>query len=227
MLKLNCLQYPTYPIRLRFTETPPAPTPGVPPVVTPPATPPAATPPDLGFPADTPLTEMTEAQQIAYWKHHSRKHEATATARADYEQKAADSLELAELKKKNLTADQQALLAAREEGKTEGATVFLREAVVSRLLVLTGKTDEELAGALDLIDVSKLVKDNTLDLEKVTALATAIGTKAPAAPGIPPANAAQDALARQQQQLTPHGGGSIKQMQAEIIANHPNTQPTA
>src|SRR5690349_19240148 len=51
--------------------TPPAPTPPVP-------TPPAPTDPPTGFPADTPLTEMTVEQREAYWKHQARKHESRA-----------------------------------------------------------------------------------------------------------------------------------------------------
>lgn len=30
---------------------------------------------DAGYPANTPVAEMTTEQQLAYWKHHSRKHE--------------------------------------------------------------------------------------------------------------------------------------------------------
>lgn len=30
---------------------------------------------DRGYPADTPVADMTDAQQAAYWKYHSRKHE--------------------------------------------------------------------------------------------------------------------------------------------------------
>lgn len=39
---------------------------------------------DRGFPADTPLAEMTETQQVAYWKHQSRKHENTVKDQKDY-----------------------------------------------------------------------------------------------------------------------------------------------
>lgn len=66
-------------------STPPAPAapaPAAPPAGPPPAAPPAGpppaapaaseTPPDRGFPANTPIRDMTAEQQVAYWKFHDR-----------------------------------------------------------------------------------------------------------------------------------------------------------
>lgn len=36
-----------------------------------------------GYPQDTPIAEMTPDQQAAYWKYHSRKHEADATQKQE------------------------------------------------------------------------------------------------------------------------------------------------
>lgn len=56
-----------------------------------------------GFPADTPVAEMTQEQQLAYWQHQSRKHERRASSRADYDQLKADSEELARLRAESQT----------------------------------------------------------------------------------------------------------------------------
>lgn len=46
---------------------------------------------DLGFPKDTPLAEMTTEQQVAYWKHQSRKHESESKRlKAERDPKPAD-----------------------------------------------------------------------------------------------------------------------------------------
>src|SRR5215218_296038 len=70
-----------------------------------PAPPPAPAPPDPagGFPADTPVTEMTTEQQAAYWKHQSRKHEERARSREDYDDLKAKAAKLEKLERQSLT----------------------------------------------------------------------------------------------------------------------------
>lgn len=62
--------------------TPPPPV--APATATAPVAPTATADPD-GFPANTPWRDMTQAQQVEYWKHQSRKHENVANARSDYD----------------------------------------------------------------------------------------------------------------------------------------------
>lgn len=58
------------------------------------------------FPANTPVADMTAEQQVAYWKHQSRKHEDRVKAMSDYESVKA---ERDDLKAKHQTADEKAL----------------------------------------------------------------------------------------------------------------------
>lgn len=180
----------------------------------------AATPPtDLGFPADTALAEMTDAQRAAYWKHHSRRHEATASARADYDALKADSVALAALRAANLTDDEKKLDEARRDGENLGAQRYLMDAVTSRLLHLTGKTDEEIAAAIDLIDVTKLtLTDGNLDIPKITAFAGTLGTKAPATPAVPPTDPVKDVFGRTSTSSTPQSTGSLAELTKERAA---------
>jgi hypothetical protein len=174
-------------------------------------TPPATPPVEPDFPADKPVAEMTDKEQAAYWKHHSRKHEANATKRADYDALKVKADKADALEAENATENQKALLAARAEGKSEGAQTFLADAVRGELRAQTGKTVEELAGALDLIDVTKLtLEDGTLDLPKITAFAQTLGMKAPAEENVPPTNPGKDALDRISN-IAPAGTGSISE----------------
>lgn len=169
---------------------------------------------------------MTDAQRAAYWKHHSRKHEAAANSRADYDAMKADSLELAAFKEGKLTADEKALNEARRDGENTGAQHYLLDAVQARLLHLTGKTDEELAVALDLIDVTKLTTaDGKLDIPKITAYAATLGTKV-VAPVVPPTDPVRDAFGRQPTGSTPTTVGSLAELTKERVAELTKTRTT-
>lgn len=207
-----------YPARLRFIEPPADSTPGVTPPVVPPVAP-VIPPVALGFPADTPIAEMSDAEQAAYYKHHSRRHEATANARSDYDALKADSEELARLRAENATDNEKALAAARLEGKTEGSAIFLRDAVEARLLYLTGKTPEEIVAATELIDITKLtLSDGKLDLEKIGAFAGTLGTKAPADPDVPPTDTVRQQLSQQQNDPSHRAVGSIAELTKQRVA---------
>lgn len=93
-----------------------------------PTAPPGA---DKGFPEGTPLTEMTEAQQLAYWKHHARRHEDAVKAyKGLTPQEAADmQAELETLKDSKLDADERALKdavkQAAEQARNETEAKYL------------------------------------------------------------------------------------------------------
>lgn len=98
---------------------PPAPknepdSPPAPPNPAPPEAPPQG---DKGFPEGTPLSEMTDAQQAAYWKHHARRHEDTVKGYKGLtpQQVAELQAENDSLKTEKMSADEKALKAARDE----------------------------------------------------------------------------------------------------------------
>lgn len=158
------------------------PAPAVPPA--PPAVPPAP-PVDNGFPAGTPLEQMSPDQQIAYWKHYSRQHEATAKARADYDVQAEKARKFDEMQAANATEQEKAVQAAAAQARAEAlkeatprlVTAEFRAATAGRL------TPEQLAAALEPLDMSKFL-DATGNVD-ATKVATHAALLAPA--GAPPA----------------------------------------
>lgn len=201
--------------RLRFVDDPNPgdPTPGVPG--------PPAPPQDLGFPADTAVAEMTSDQQIAYWKHHSRQHEARAKSRADYDQLKADSEELARLRAENQTEAERALAEAREEARREGenlgAARYLADAVKAKFQHLTGKSDEEVATAFAHVNAQSFTTDQgDIDSAALTAFAATFG--ATAGPQTPPLDPIRAAMEQQQQNPGVTSGGSIAEMARQRVA---------
>jgi len=161
---------------------PPAPPEGVQPNIDPNAnrTPPAD-PQDvdtqLGYPLNTPIKEMTEAQQIAYWKRHSRTHEAAAA-------QAAKDLQ-AEQDKNKSDAEKEAD-RIRREGEALGAAPFIGMAVEGELRALTGKSKEEVQAVLKYIDPARFLEKGVLNEAALTEFAATLGSPAPAAPPAPP-----------------------------------------
>lgn len=200
--------------RLRFTADPNPgdPTPGVP-------TPPA--PADPGFPADTRLEDMTTEQQLAYWKHQSRKHERRADERKDYDQLKTAAEELAALKAANQTDAERALAEAREEARREGENLgaqrYLTDAVKAKFQHLTGKSDEEVATAFAHVNAQSFTTDQgDINADALTAFAATFG--ATAGPQTPPADPVRAAMERQQQKPGATSGGSIAEMARQRIA---------
>ncbi|AMS02575.1 head scaffolding protein [Gordonia phage Yvonnetastic] len=77
----------------------------------------------LGFPADTPSADMSLDEQVAYWKHNSRKWEARAGKPANGEEsEEVQTLRarVGELEGKLRTTDEQAQHEAIESARTEG-----------------------------------------------------------------------------------------------------------
>ncbi|GGY88488.1 hypothetical protein CP967_31085 [Streptomyces nitrosporeus] len=77
-----------------------------------------------GYPDATPVAEMATEHQVAYWKHHARKHEATAKAApdaAELERLRAAEAELATRKAADLT-DAERLQAEKDAAETARQT---------------------------------------------------------------------------------------------------------
>lgn len=148
-----------------------------------PPTAPAPTPPptDSGFPANTPIDQMTADQQTAYWKHQARKHEDRV--------KALDGLtpeQLAELRAK---ADRQEAMehelasdaekrerAARKEAAAEAEAKYLPKLARAHIEgTANGRVPTDaLSAALEYLDLNKFVSNGDVDTDKVRAFVDSI-----------------------------------------------------
>ena len=135
---------------------------------------------ETGFPADTPWRDMTAPQQVAYWQHQSKRHEARATAAADYDAIKAENKRLKAIEQASLTEEQRqaaaALEAARKEGEGAGVNKFLPAAIRGEIRGANpGLTPEQVDGLMAVIDASKfLAADGSIDTVKVSALAATL-----------------------------------------------------
>ena len=140
-----------------------------------------------GFPDKTPINDMTDGQQAAYWRHQARKHEDRVKSMADYD---ALKAERDTLKSKTQTADEKALEAAKKEAG-EAAAAAERAKLAPRLVSAEFKAAnagripaEQLKLVLDGLDPSKfLTAEGEVDADKVKqyvdGLAPADGKKWP------------------------------------------------
>lgn len=113
---------------------------------------------DRGYPANTPVKDMTPEQQIAYHSYHARKHEDRVKQFGDRtpEQIRQMESELAELRTKSLSAEEQQIEKAKEEGRAEVRSILAIERVTNSLeRALTGRIPD--ASALLALDRSKFV----------------------------------------------------------------------
>lgn len=187
---------------LMFNGTDPAPAGGGTGTVTPPATPPAptpdpapaATPPanDPGFPANTPLAEMTAEQQAAYWRNESKKHQKTAESFTKSGLTPDEVQAVAAQRERDRQAAMsdadRAAETARAEGRAQAETSHLTSAVEAQVAAMTMRPGEDFAaatarvkGALEFVDVRRFVDENgVLDANKIQTFAGSLGTSAPA-----------------------------------------------
>ncbi|MFB7919218.1 hypothetical protein [Streptomyces sp. NPDC056061] len=116
-----------------------------------------------GYPDATPVAEMATEHQVAYWKHHARKHEATAKAAPDAAElerlrasdeelktrKAAELSDVERVQAEKATAE-QAAATARADADAAVRRSLLLEVALSKGLTsdqaarLQGSTKEEL-----------------------------------------------------------------------------------
>lgn len=142
---------------------------------------------NLGFPADTPLAEMTVEQREAYWKHKARKHENTVkNSPKDYDEQKALADKWREHEQKQKPADQ----VAREQTEAQ-----LREQIRKELLAenaptlvetaFTGMVGTRIEQAklkliLDDLDHTKFIKDDgTVDVDRVKARVDVLAPETP------------------------------------------------
>jgi hypothetical protein len=133
---------------------------------------------DRGFPADTPVAEMTDKQQAAYWRYQSRKHEgqakSSAAELADLRPKAKQYDDLAAASR---TEHERALDEAKAQARAEAdRDAALKIAAAEMRVAAKGRIDDaKLAAVLEPIDMSKfLADDNTVDTARVAAFVDGI-----------------------------------------------------
>lgn len=129
---------------------------------------------DLGYPKDTPIAEMSDKEQAAYWKNSARKHEGRVkglVGERTPEEVKKDLEELAELKKAQQTPAEQQLTEAREQGKkeaisaerTKAATAIFRGA-----LEANGVSGDDLEEIATNFNVAGYITDDGVDTTKIT-----------------------------------------------------------
>lgn len=141
---------------------------------------------DLGFPKDTPVAEMTDAQQAAYWRNQSRKHQGrfdSLVGDRSFDDVKADLDAYAKVQREQQTPAEQALADAREAGRQEARTAertASATAVFRGALEAGGVTGDDLEELVSNFNVTNYVGDNGVDTTKITNFAkrftTAPGT---------------------------------------------------
>lgn len=125
---------------------------------------------DLGFPANTPVKDMTAEQQAAYNLHQSRRWENRAKSFGDWTPEKIQALqdENQTLKTSHQTDADKAVDAAREEGRNEIRAELNRERATTALeKALAGRVPD--AGALLGLDVTKFITEGKVDTAAVKA----------------------------------------------------------
>lgn len=131
---------------------------------------------DRGFPENTPIVEMTEKQQAAYWKHQARKHEDTAKARKDYDEVIA---ERDRLKAAAQTDAEKAVDEAKAEARKEALLEAAPKLVAAEFKAeLKGKrTPEQITALLEPLDLKRFLTDTgEVDTAKVSQYAAGLGS---------------------------------------------------
>lgn len=133
---------------------------------------------DKGFPENTPVAEMTAQQQVAYYKHQSRKHEERATAyRTAAGGKTADEikteLEAVEtLRREKLSDQERAVEDAKREARESAAREYAPKAARTAFeFALSHLKDEDRTELIDTLDLTKVITDSgDIDTAKVRSI---------------------------------------------------------
>lgn len=134
-----------------------------------PTAPPTAPPPpaggERGYPEGTPVSEMTTEQQAAYWKYQSRKHEdrwKSVVGDKTPEQIKADMAEAEQARQAKLTPSEQAIAAARDEGRKAAlaeANTTAVKAILTAGLRARGKDDAAITSLIAATNPAAFIND--------------------------------------------------------------------
>lgn len=125
---------------------------------------------DQGFPDDTPVADMTDKEQVAYWKSKARKHESTSKSRSDYDAVVA---ERDKLKQATMTDNEKALDEARRAGRAEALTEAVNAQVSTHIDARV--TDMDTADVLKAsVNAAAFIKNGKIDTTALTAYLNAV-----------------------------------------------------
>jgi hypothetical protein len=174
----------------------------------------AKTSSERGFPEGTPVAEMTDGQQAAYWKHQSRQHESRVKALGVTPEDLAslrEKAKRAEDLEYDLASDKDKAVAdAKKEASDEVASKYTPRLVRAEFkAAAAGRIEpEKLATILEPLDLSKFLDANgEVDADKVSAYVD----------GIAPAKGNEDQ--GQQQKRGPGNGGQGRREQSRTGAS--------
>lgn len=164
------------------SPAPPAAPPAPPAPADPPA-PPADPPANLGFPANTPIEQMTATQQAAYWQHNAQRWQG----RAEKSYSSLQQLGITKpeevagvkakldgytaLERESMSATEKAVAEAADKARAEAEALYRPKLVRAALAAAAaGKIDaERLNQNLELLDLSKFLTDSgDVDTAKVS-----------------------------------------------------------
>lgn len=124
---------------------------------------------DPGFPANTPWQQMAPEQQVKYWMHQSRKHEARASAvPANLDELQAAAAELAQVRQSQMNETQKAIEAAKAEGRSSAiseAGTKAAAAIYAANLQARGKDAEAVAIARKAFNAAAFLDGKTGEVD--------------------------------------------------------------
>ncbi len=141
---------------------------------------------DLGFPAGTPVKDMTPEQQAAYWQDKARKHEDRVKAYGGKtpEEIAQMQAELETARTASQTAEQKAIEEAKQAGRSEVLGILANERVTTAIeRALQGREVDP--ATLLTLDRSAFVDGDKADMAKITAWVTENTKEKPKAGPVP------------------------------------------
>lgn len=191
---------------------------------------------DLGFPANTPVKDMTPEQQAAYHQHTSRGWEKKAKASlknerpADFDQIVADAEAWRKAQEDGKSPDQkqldEAIAKARAEAEAAATAKYLpvlvRAEFARRLPELDDTALDEL---LEDVTPSAYYKDGAVDVERVERMAARLAPAAPPADEQPPASQLNlGHLLGGSNQQEKGKGSSIEEAEQRTLAKYQKTE---
>ena len=132
---------------------------------------------DLGYPANTPVAEMTAEQQAAYWRNQSQKHEGrykNLVGDRSFDDVRADLDAYAEHQRSQQTPAEQAITAAREAGRAEAiaeANSKAATAIFRASLQAQGHSEDDVDQLVANFAVTNFVKDGDVDTDALATFA--------------------------------------------------------